>query len=111
MSSALSVEQLSRELMRLLRGTQSQRAYSRALGFTSNVETPRGELARNLGVDRTTLSRWLAGNTEPRLPEFLRLVQVGTQRLMAFVALIVDPRELGSTRAAYEDLRLQEKLA
>jgi hypothetical protein len=35
--SALSVEQLSRELMRVLRGPASQRAYSRALGFTSNV--------------------------------------------------------------------------
>lgn len=172
MSSALSVEQLSRELMRVLRGSVSQRAYSRALGFTSNVayswetgrrfpeasvflraaglavagfeaalpgvlslarlpgrtrlgtprgvqqlvlelarETPRGELARNLGVDRTTLSRWLAGSTEPRLPELLRLVQVGTQRLLAFVALIADPRELSSTRAAHTDLRLQEKLA
>lgn len=172
MSSALSVEQVSRELMRVLRGSASQRAYSRALGFTSNVayswetgrrfpeasvflraagravagfdaalagvlslarapgsarlgtprgvqqlvlelarETPRGELARSLGVDRTTLSRWLAGSTEPRLPELLRLIQVGTQRLLAFVALIADPRELGSTRAAYADLRLQEKLA
>lgn len=172
MSSALSVEQLSRELMRVLRGSASQRAYSRALGFTSNVayswetgrrfpeasvflraaarkvpeleaalpsvlalarapgsarlgtprgvqqlvlelarETPRVELARNLGVDRTTLSRWLAGSTEPRLPELLRLIQVGTQRLLAFVALLADPRELSSTRAAYADLRLQEKLA
>jgi transcriptional regulator with XRE-family HTH domain len=172
MSSALSVEQLSRELMRVLRGAASQRAYSRALGFTSNVayswetgrrfpeasvflraagravagfdaalpgvlslarapggarlstprgvqqlvlelarETPRVELARNLGVDRTTLSRWLAGSTEPRLPELLRLVQVGTQRLLAFVALIADPQKLSSTRAAFADLRLQEKLA
>src|SRR5688572_23171910 len=172
MSSALSVEQLSRELMRVLRGSASQRAYSRALSFTSNVayswetgrrfpeasvflraaarkvpeleaalpsvlalarapgsarlgtprgvqqlvlelarETPRVELAKNLGVDRTTLSRWLAGSTEPRLPELLQLMQVGTQRLLAVVGLIVDPRELASTRAAYEDLRLQEKLA
>jgi transcriptional regulator with XRE-family HTH domain len=166
------MEQLSRELMRALRGSMSQRVYSRVLGFTSNVayswetgrrfpeasvfmraaarrvagfeaglhgalslsvgsgsarlgtprgvhklvlelarETPKGELAKNLGVDRTTLSRWLAGSTEPRLPELLQLMQVGTQRLLAVVALIVDPRELASTRAAYEDLRLQERLA
>ena len=158
-SSRLDVERLSRELMRALRAKASQRSFSRALGFTSNVayswetgrrfpeasvflrattrarqgfdaalrealalelvlgttrlgtprgvqklvselagQTPLGELARQLGVDRTTLSRWLRGSTEPRLPELLRLVQIGTQRLLAFVELIVDPRQLPSAR-------------
>jgi transcriptional regulator with XRE-family HTH domain len=170
-SSRLDVERLSRELMRALRARASQRDFSRALGFTSNVayswetgrrfpeasvflraaarartgfeaalrealalgsagagrlgtprgvhklvselagEAPLGELARQLGVDRTTLSRWLRGATEPRLPELLRLIQIGTQRLLAFVELVVDPRQLPSARGAYDDLRLQQKLA
>lgn len=170
--SGLSIEQLSRELMRALRGGSSQREFSRALGFTSNVaytwetgrrfpeasvflraasrtktdfekrlrdvlalpeppralrfgtargvhwlmgelsrQTPVGELASQLEVDRTTLSRWLRGATEPRLPELLRLIAVGRQRLLAVVEILADPRALGATREAYDDLLLQERLA
>jgi transcriptional regulator with XRE-family HTH domain len=170
--SGLPIEQLSRELMRVLRGGASQRQFSRALGFTSNVaytwetgrrfpeasvflraagkleqdfekrlrevlalpeppralrfgtprgvhwlvgelsrQTPVGELALQLEVDRTTLSRWVRGTTEPRLPELLRLIAVGRQRLLAVVELLADPRALRATRAAYDDLLLQERLA
>jgi DNA-binding transcriptional ArsR family regulator len=74
-------------------------------------QTPVGELSSQLEVNRTTLSRWLRGATEPRLPELLRLVAVGRQRLLAVVELLSDPRALRATRAAYDDLLLQERLA
>jgi transcriptional regulator with XRE-family HTH domain len=168
-----STRQVSRELVRHLRGRRSQSAYSRALGFGSNVvyawesgrrfpevsvffraaqlggvpvkerllgflpdaatalgtarlthpravqlltqllvgRTPKCELAHRAGVDRTTLARWLSGHTEPCLPEFLRLVDVTTQRLLDFIALFADPAELSATQAAYLDLRVQQKLA
>lgn len=71
----------------------------------------RAHIAERIGVDRTTLTRWLAGKTGPRLPELLRLVDVTTQRLLPFIELFADPRALPSTRAAYEDLAAQERLA
>jgi transcriptional regulator with XRE-family HTH domain len=85
-------------------------------GVTRLVEllvgaTVKSHVAARVGIDRTTLTRWLAGKTVPRLPELLRLVDVTTQRLLPFVQLFADPRELPSTRAAYEDLAAQQRLA
>ncbi len=74
-------------------------------------QAPKREVAEQVGVDRTTLARWLSGKTEPRLPEFLSLVDVTTQRLLQFVGLFADPASLRSTRAAYQDLLAQQKLA
>ncbi len=68
-------------------------------------------LARRLGVDRTTLARWLQGKTEPRLPELLAVIEATTQRLLAFVELFADPAKLESTRAAHTDLLAQRELA
>jgi transcriptional regulator with XRE-family HTH domain len=73
--------------------------------------TVKAHVAARIGIDRTTLTRWLAGKTSPRLPELLRLVDVSTQRLLPFVELFADPRQLPSTRAAYEDLAAQRRLA
>lgn len=168
----LDAAQVSRDLIRHLRGARSQPALSRQLGFGSNVvytwesgrrfpevsaffraaelaripirdrllaflpgaahaeleriaspravqritrllvgRVPKCELARRIHVDRTTLARWLAGNAEPRLPEFLQLVDVTTQRLLQFIEQFADPAQLPSTQAAYRDLRAQQKLA
>jgi transcriptional regulator with XRE-family HTH domain len=168
-----STDQVSRDLVRHLRGGRSQPAFSKLVGFGSNVvytwesgrrspetssffraarvakvpvherivefipeassvvepgriatpravqhivrllvgRAPKRELARRIGVDRTTLARWLAGNAEPRLPEFLRLVDVTTQRLLQFIGLFASPADLPSTQAAYRDLQAQQKLA
>lgn len=86
------------------------RAVHRLVGQLAR-STPVGELGRQLGVDRTTAARWLRGETEPRLTEFLRLVEIGTQQLLPFVALIADPGELSATRSAHRDLLLQQRLA
>jgi transcriptional regulator with XRE-family HTH domain len=69
------------------------------------------ELARALGVDRTTVGRWLQGTTEPRLFELLKLIALTTQRLFDFVALFADPATLSATRAAYADHAVQQRLA
>jgi transcriptional regulator with XRE-family HTH domain len=164
---------LSCDLMRALRGSRSQPAFSRELGFKSNAaylwehgrrhpevslflkaalagrpklraplarffeqpsdmfsggraHSPRNvmrivqtlvgtsaknDVARLLGVDRTTLGRWCSGKTEPRLPQFLNLVQLTTQRMIEFVALFVDLSRLPSTRELYENLSRQRRLA
>jgi transcriptional regulator with XRE-family HTH domain len=69
------------------------------------------EIARLTSFDRSTLARWLSGKTEPRLPDFLELLDKTTLRLLDFVALFVDPAELESTREAYEVSSNRQKLA
>ena len=73
--------------------------------------SPKSDIAAQLGVDRTTLGRWCAGKTEPRLPQFLSLVQLTTQRLLEFVALFVDLAALPSTRELHSNLLRQRRLA
>ncbi len=75
--------------------------------------TPIVDLAAATGISRFALSRWLKGTSEPRLPDFLHLLQQSTQRLGDWVALFTNPAELPSIsrhwlgqqaarRAAYE---------
>lgn len=169
----LELDQLSRELVRHLRGRRSQVAFSRHLGFGSNacqswelgkrypqasvfltmaerskrpvvhavgrfLQQPRAwlrvrdarepaavtallndlrgdrrirELAAAANANRATLSRWLQGNGEPRLPDLLRLVQAATHRLLEFVALFAPPDQLPATSTAWADLERQRRLA
>jgi transcriptional regulator with XRE-family HTH domain len=73
--------------------------------------SPKNDIAQQLGIDRTTLGRWCSGKTEPRLPQFLNLVQLMTQRMIEFVALFVDLSRLPSTRDLYSSLLKQRRLA
>lgn len=73
--------------------------------------SPKSDIAAQLGVDRTTLGRWCAGKTEPRLPQFLSLVHLCTQRLLEFIALFVDLASLPSTRELHGTLLRQRRLA
>jgi len=69
------------------------------------------ELARRTGFDRTTLGRWLRGQTQPRLPDFLCFLEATSLRLLDFVALFADPAELDATRAAYLEQLERQRLA
>lgn len=73
--------------------------------------TSRRDVAAQLGVDRTTLGRWCAGKTEPRLPQFLGLVQLATQRLIEFISLFADLSQLPATRDVYLYFERQRRLA
>lgn len=69
------------------------------------------ELARGLGVNRNTVARWLAGTTEPRLPQLLAFLDATTQRALDFVAQVAPPEHLPSVAPAYRDLQEQRGLA
>jgi transcriptional regulator with XRE-family HTH domain len=69
------------------------------------------ELARQLGVNRNTVARWLSGDTEPRVPQLLALVEATTQRALDFLAFLVEPTSLPSLAAAHADLQQQRGLA
>jgi transcriptional regulator with XRE-family HTH domain len=69
------------------------------------------ELAKATHSDRGTVTRWLRGETQPKLPELFAFVQATSQRLLEFVSLFVDPEQVACTRAAYRDLLIQRRLA
>jgi DNA-binding phage protein len=156
----MDYEQLAADLLRALRGKRSQLAFSRRLGYRSNVAArwenkrcwptaagmlqvagktgidvraklasffmvPRPwlmsaevnpasgagvvalladlrgsvaivDLAREAGFSRFSVSRWLQGISEPRLPDFLRLIEAASLRVLDFVAAFVDPTQLPS---------------
>jgi transcriptional regulator with XRE-family HTH domain len=73
--------------------------------------TPILSVARDTGFNRYSVSRWLSGQVEPRLPEFLRLVEVLSRRLLDFLACVSDPRQMNSVVAAWRRLELTRALA
>lgn len=166
-------ERLSSELMRALRGRRSQVAFSRRLGYRSNVAylwesgrafptaarffaacarvgvepaaalerfyrgrpawlddadltqaagpaallsdlrggTPVAELARAAARSRFAVGRWLKGEAEPRLPDFLRMVEATSLRLLDFVACLVDPAALPSVADEWTQLEAARRAA
>ncbi|MCB9678649.1 MAG: DUF4423 domain-containing protein [Alphaproteobacteria bacterium] len=155
----IEYDEVARELMRALRGKRSQVAWSRRLGYTSNVaypwesgrryptasealrairragrdldagltaffgrrpawldatpaDSPEGvaqlladlrgkrsitDLAAATGLNRHAIGRWVQGRTQPRLPDFLHVVDATSVRLVDFVTAFVDPTELPYT--------------
>lgn len=166
-------ETLAQELVRALRGSRSQRAFSRWLGYRTNVlytwesgrrwptaaealraaararvdldaalrryfpsppawlrdvdpASPEGvvallgtlvgdataaETARRSGLSPHSVGRWLRGDTQPRLPDFLRLIDATSLRLLDFIAVLVDPARLPSAAGPWADLVARRRLA
>lgn len=62
-------------------------------------------LARETGLSRFAISRWLAGKGEPKLPDFLCLVELSSLRLLDLLEALVDPAKLTTARADHLRLR------
>lgn len=163
----LDFERLASDFIRRLRGSRSQTALSRRLGYRTNVvygwesgrrwptaatvfaaearlngkslsnvsqffaspptwlkstplvspegiarlldevrgHTPIVELARRSGFSRYAIARWLSGAAEPKFPDFLRLFEASSLRLLDFIALFHDPLELPSAKQAWKLLQ------
>jgi hypothetical protein len=69
------------------------------------------ETAEKLRVSRFALSRWLKGDAEPRLPDFLELIEVSSLRLLDFVALLVNPERVPSLDERWARLTLARRAA
>ena len=170
-NSALDFELLARELLVALRGRRSQVAWSRRLGYRSNVaykwesgrryptaaelfracerggidtraslqrfygqapawlatlapddpagvaamlrdlqgRTPITELAQRVGASRSAVSRWLSGQTQPRLPDFLQLVEAASLRVADLLAALVDPTTLPSLVPLWRQLETRRQ--
>lgn len=169
----MDFEEASKELLRALRGPRSQAAFSRRLGYRSNVvhaweagrrwpatsemlraaaragvdlraafgrfyrtpptwlegsgcegpafvaaflrdqqgDAPLIAVARRAGINRYSVARWLAGRAEPRLPDFLRLVEAASLRGVDLLVALVPPEALPSVRAAWRRQEAQRSLA
>jgi transcriptional regulator with XRE-family HTH domain len=69
------------------------------------------ELARRVGTHRVSVSRWLKGTAEPRLPDFLRMVEGASLRLLDFIAVFVSPALLPEASAPWQVLEAQRRVA
>lgn len=69
------------------------------------------ELSRRVGVNRVSVSRWLHGKAEPRLPELLRMVDAASSRLLDFVAIFVEPQRLPECEQPWRELEAQRRVA
>lgn len=74
-------------------------------------KTPLLSIARESGFNRYSVSRWLSGDAEPRLPCFLRLVDVMSRRLPDFLARCTDPSKLSSVAADWRRLEAMREAA
>jgi transcriptional regulator with XRE-family HTH domain len=69
------------------------------------------ELAARAGCSRQRVARWLSSATEPRLPEFLTLVDAITGRLCDLVAELVPIESVPSLKHDYEQRSAARRLA
>ena len=75
-------------------------------GSTSVVE-----LARYSGKSRFAVARFLSGDAEPRLPDFLRMIEAASLRLLDFIELLTDPGGLPCVRRTWQQLTAARRLA
>lgn len=163
---AVNYEVVASEFLRALRGSRSQTAFARKMGYRSNVvhswevgrafptaakalaaatklgldvpgalgtlykkqpgwlsqtdiTSPDGvaqflrdlqgnigisDLATKIGRSRFATARWLHGQSEPRLPDFFRLLDALTLRLIDFISVVVDPSAVPSIKEVYLEL-------
>ncbi|MEQ1567971.1 MAG: DUF4423 domain-containing protein [Myxococcota bacterium] len=74
-------------------------------------DAPVGAVAARAGRSRFAVSRWLKGQSEPRLPDLLRMIDATSLRLLDFVARFADPGALPSTGEAWTRLQAARALA
>ncbi len=160
------MELATRQLLRALRGSRSQVAFARRLGYRGNPiadweagrrtptaeallracarigvdapaalarfhptpppagaeelpawldrlrgSTPIVELARRTGRSRFTISRWLSGDSRPRVHELLELVEAITGRACDLVAELVPIEQVPAMQAAHRARTAARRLA
>jgi hypothetical protein len=69
------------------------------------------QVASAVGRNRFAVARWFHGEAEPRLPDFFRLIEGTTRRLLDFVAAFVDPERLPSLQRSWHQLELSRRAA
>lgn len=82
-------------------------AWLQALRGNTAIKT----VADRVGASRYAVSRWIAGTTRPRLPDFLRLVDALTDRLSDLLAELVDIERIEALSDAHRRLHASRRVA
>jgi hypothetical protein len=69
------------------------------------------QLAASSGFSRHQIARWLSATTEPRLPEWLAVIEASSFRLLDFIAAFVDPATLPSIAEDWRRLKASRESA
>jgi transcriptional regulator with XRE-family HTH domain len=69
------------------------------------------DLASYTGRSRFAISRWLKGETEPKLPEFFQMVECSSLRLIDLLEQLVDPEAMPSVRENWESFQVDRRVA
>lgn len=75
------------------------------------ASTPIIELAQRCGHPRFSVSRWLSGQSRPRLPQFLSLVEALTGRTSDLLAELVELSLVPALHAAHQREKAAKRLA
>ncbi|MDI1479288.1 DUF4423 domain-containing protein [Polyangium sp. y55x31] len=69
------------------------------------------EIGSRIGRSASQVSRFMAGTSQPRLPDVLAIVDATTDRLLDFLALFVPPNELPSVARDFLVLEERRRIA
>lgn len=69
------------------------------------------DVARAADRSRFSVARWFKGETEPRLPDFLLMVEVTSLRLLDFVSVLVDPAKVPEVATQWQTLQTARRAA
>ena len=95
----------------LIRNALTPRELVVALLYELRGKAPLAAISRKVGRSRSSVGRWLNGKAEPRLPQFLELINAMTPRLMDFVAAFAEPSQLPSLRSLWAIYQAQRRIA
>jgi DNA-binding phage protein len=73
--------------------------------------TPVVHLARTSGLSRFAIARMLSGRAQPRLPDFLRLVEACSLRTLDLIAAFVEPAQLPALAEPWRKLEAARRAA
>lgn len=81
--------------------------------FLQNLRgrTPVARIAERCGRNRFSVRRWFEGTAQPRLPDFLRLVDACSRRLIDLLVAVEDPTKLPSIKRTWQRLRAAREAA
>jgi hypothetical protein len=88
--------------------------FSRSESVAALLEELRGRtpvrlIAQRCGYNRFSVSRWLSGDADPRLPHLLALIEACSRRMLDFIAVFVDPAVLPSASRGWQQLTLMRQ--
>lgn len=72
-------------------------------------DTPVTELARRSQLSRFSVTRWLSGKTQPKLADFLRVVDAASLRTVDLVAALLDPESVPTVAPIWAQLEARRR--